>query len=180
MLIILYYFSVLNNHYQTETDEGGSIKDKVIIAALPFGLPFAIPCLQNALFGTPASPSRSIVVKTVGQPLSVAESDSLNETASPMRPHTRRQLKVASFNWPALSYAFMLFYRKRRFKRMAVDPEPVVQAGLELDEANSQQHLCLAGQQKSFSFSTFASSSIFAKPRQRKVKKKPVNIQKYV
>ncbi|XP_046463290.1 G patch domain-containing protein 2-like isoform X2 [Daphnia pulex] len=141
---------------QTETDEG-SIKDKMTIAALPSGLPFAIPCLQNALFGTPASPSRSIVVKTVGQPLSVAESDSLNETASPMRPHTRR---------------------KRRFKRMAVDPEPVVQAGLELDEANSQQNLCLAGQQKSFSFSTFASSSIFAKPRQRKVKKKPVNVQK--
>lgn len=62
---------------------------------------------------------------------------------------------------------------------MAVDPEPVVHVGLELDEANSQQNLSLVGQQKSFSFSTFASSSIFAKPRQRKVKKKPVNVQKY-
>lgn len=59
---------------------------------------------------------------------------------------------------------------------MAVDPEPVVQTGLGLDE--TIQHPCLAGQHKSFSFSTFASSSIFAKPRQRKVKKKPVNIQK--
>lgn len=151
------------------------------IAALPTRLPFAIPCLQNALFGTPASPSRSIVVKTVGQPLSVAESDSLNETASPMRPHTRRQSKAVGFDCQLFSCAFMLSHcRKRRFKRMAVDPEPVVQAGLELDEANSQQNLCLAGQQKSFSFSTFASSSIFAKPRQRKVKKKPVNVQKYV
>ncbi len=60
---------------------------------------------------------------------------------------------------------------------MAVDPEPVIQTGLGLDEASSQT-LCLTGQQKSFSFSTFASSSIFAKPRQRKVKKKPINIQK--
>lgn len=141
---------------QTETDEG-SIKEKVALSAMPSGLPFAIPCLQTSSFGALASPSRSILVKTTVQPLSVAESDSLNETASPLRPHTRR---------------------KRRFKRMAVDPEPVVHVGLELDEANSQQNPSLVGQQKSFSFSTFASSSIFAKPRQRKVKKKPVNVQK--
>lgn len=59
---------------------------------------------------------------------------------------------------------------------MAVDPEPVIQTGLVLEE--TIQHPCLAGQAKTFSFSTFASSSIFAKPRQRKVKKKPVNVQK--
>lgn len=59
---------------------------------------------------------------------------------------------------------------------MAVDPEPVIQTGMGLDEATST--LCLPAQHKSFSFSTFASSSIFAKPRQRKVKKKPVNVQK--
>lgn len=77
---------------QTETDEG-SIKEKMAVAVLPTSLQFAIPCLQNSLFGTPASPSRCIMVKApAAQPLSVAESDSLNETASPMRPHTRRQL----------------------------------------------------------------------------------------
>ena len=60
---------------------------------------------------------------------------------------------------------------------MAVDPEPVIQT-LSLDEMS--QHACInTSQHKSFSFSTFASSSIFAKPRQKKVKKKSVNMQKY-
>lgn len=85
---------------------------------------------------------------------SVAESaDSLNENVSPMRPHTRR---------------------KRRFKRMAVE---FIEPSATQDQAGASTGDVM--DDKAFSFSTFASSfSSFAKPRQRKVKRKPVNVQK--
>ena len=65
--------------------------------------------------------------------------------------------------------------RKRRFKRMAVDPEPPQAQIVE----NGENQLTLHPTQNGFSFSTFASSSIFAKPRQRKIKKKAIRINKY-
>lgn len=61
---------------------------------------------------------------------------------------------------------------------MAVDPEPSQQNAAEIGVA--QEWPIMSSPQKGFSFSTFASSSIFAKPRQKKTRKKPVDIQKYL
>jgi len=60
---------------------------------------------------------------------------------------------------------------------MAVDPEPSPQS--EINESGDRPLSSGLSQQKTFSFSTFASSSIFAKPRQRKIKKKAITINKY-
>ena len=60
---------------------------------------------------------------------------------------------------------------------MAVDPEPPVQ--IDMTESGDSQLSSVLSQQKTFSFSSFASSSIFAKPRQRKIKKKATTINKY-
>lgn len=101
---------------------------------------------MSSLVPSGASSSPALVQLATQAPLSVAESDSLNETISPLRPHTRR---------------------KRRFKRMAVDPEPVVSQQLDQMEGRP-----------SCGFPPF--TSIFAKPirQQRKPKKKPLDLQK--
>lgn len=112
------------------------------------GNTFAVPSMLFPMLSPPCMNSNRIAPN-------MAESDSLNETVSPLRPHTRR---------------------KRRFKRMAVDPEPPVQ--IDMTESGDSQLSSVLSQQKTFSFSSFASSSIFAKPRQRKIKKKATTINK--
>lgn len=74
---------------------------------------------------------------------------------------------------------------------MAVDPEPVMiqqqqhqGASLDIEDSSCNNNNTISPatgviHPAGFSFSTFASSSIFAKPRQRKAnRKKPINIQK--
>ena len=63
---------------------------------------------------------------------------------------------------------------------MAVDPEPLHQMHPVAADAPTLGNAdLLMDDGKTFhSFSSFASSSIFAKPRQRKVKRKPINVQK--
>jgi hypothetical protein len=62
---------------------------------------------------------------------------------------------------------------------MAVDPDPALMV-MDIAGTDTQERSSVISPQKAFSFSTFASSSIFAKPRpQRKTKKKPINVQKY-
>ena len=81
----------------------------------------------------------------------------------------------------------LINFRKRRFKRMAVDPEPHQQMHhLEMEDGAGLNCPAMANNNTctqhpaGFSFSTFASSSIFAKPRMKKGKKgRPVTIQKY-
>ena len=50
---------------------------------------FAVPSLQNSVFGN-SYPVKVNTLKISTQQPSLAESDSLNETISPMRPYTRR------------------------------------------------------------------------------------------
>lgn len=60
---------------------------------------------------------------------------------------------------------------------MAVDPEPLHQM-LPAVDARSAGDLLMDDGKAFHTFSSFASTSLFAKPRQRKVKRKPVNVQK--
>ena len=78
-------------HKQTETDDG-STKGPAGIKTIVAGPSFAMPTIQNTAFGSihlvKISPFQSPAVQP--QPPGLAESDSLNETVSPLRPYTRR------------------------------------------------------------------------------------------
>ena len=138
---------------------------------VPITNAFTVPCLKTSMFPLLSPPC----VSSDKIAPNIVESDSFNETMSPLRPHTRRYCFKNNQQSQILSQFH--FYRKRRFKRMAVDPEPPPQ--LEVAESGDRPLSSVLMQQKTFSFSTFASSSIFAKPRQRKIKKKAITINKY-